>query len=482
MASLLVILLTLKTTVINNITLANTFYLLRFAYSKTLKSEEKMGGKQSVQNPCTKCGGLNCPESGDGDFLCIKRDVSISKSSDSSEELWVDHTNNNNTRVPEGCDNSYNKNPHKPQKERVQRIFIVSEGSFGNNVYLDNYNSIGNKVDETEKIMKTSILFKVELDNCLYKIYIKNEENLNMNIPLRRTSFIDTKFKEFVPYGTQRIIEFDEIPDDLNADGLLAYQMSLFSPLTDESKFDAGKTYMVLNKKEYTNELRKMSFPSLAKKSAQIIQKACRKFIFRCRLIKRINAKLVIKLKKEVNANKLELKILKKEAANKLELKILKKEAANKLELETLKKKHLCKINDLEKELNDIKIRNGELLFELKKTNTEKEKILKACRDAEAEAQENKPLKKALNSAQAFCRIVMQFLSFVLLFFVYLPAHTIEFIKELPANTKYLTTGVSKGTITFRTTLDGCITCLILAPLNTFCFVMTIVALIYFLR
>jgi len=61
-----------------------------------------------------------------------------------------------------------------------------------------------------------------------------------------------------------------------------------------------------------------------------------------------------------------------------------------------------------------------------------------------------------------------------------LPARTIEFIKELPANTKYLTAGVWSGKITFRTTLDGCISCAIFEPFETFCFVMTIVALIYF--
>ena len=472
MSSLLVILLTLKTTVINNITLANAFYLLRFAYSKTLKSEEKMGGKHSAQNRCTKCSGLNCPETEYGDFLCSKRrDVSNSKSSDSSEELWLDDTNNNNNNnigVPEDCDNSSNKKALKSEKKRIECMFIVCFS--GENVYLRNYNTEGIKADEIEKMKKKSILFKVEIDYYIYKIYLnKYQENANINSAYQKI-LINSGFLDFFPYGTQRIIESDDIPDNLNADGVLAYQMSLFSLLTDESKFDAGKTYMVLNKKEYTNELRKISFLPLAKKNVKsiiIIQKA---YIEYKRPKNFFDAKLVIKLKKEVNACKSELEILKKEAA------------ADKLKLETLKKKDIDEINDLDKELNDIKIRNGELLFELNKTKIEKEKILKACSAAKAEAEENKPLKKALNSAQAFCRIVMQFLSFVLLFFVYLQAHTIEFIKELPANTKYLTTGVSNGTITFRTTLDGCITYLVFAPLNTFCFVMTIVALIYFLR
>ena len=74
MTSLAIIILTLKTTVINNLTLTNTFYLLRFAYSKTLKTEEKMGNKQTVgemvKNPCKNCGGYNCFETDEGQVYC----------------------------------------------------------------------------------------------------------------------------------------------------------------------------------------------------------------------------------------------------------------------------------------------------------------------------------------------------------------------------------------------------------------------------
>ncbi len=177
-------------------------------------------------------------------------------------------------------------------------------------------------------------------------------------------------------------------------------------------------------------------------------------------------------LKKEEDNKRLEQAVIDlKEKTSLLEEKTRLLEENNKrLEQEAIKLQE-----NFRKELLAVNIRNGELVCKLKTQEKEKQK-------AQAEADANKPENKARNWALAFYTIVSKVLWSIVLFFVSFPRRTIEFIKQLPANTKYLTTGVWSGEITFRTTVDGCISYAIFEPLETFCFVMSIVALIYFLK
>jgi hypothetical protein len=69
-----------------------------------------------------------------------------------------------------------------------------------------------------------------------------------------------------------------------------------------------------------------------------------------------------------------------------------------------------------------------------------------------------------------------------LMFYIRFSTNIFEFFKELPSNTKYFITGIWSGEITFCTTINGCINCLIWDKVDTMCFFMTILAIIYFRR
>ena len=432
MSSLFAIYVTVKTIIINNITLGNVIYLLNFAYSKTLKTEKEMGNKETVL-VCPYCGGNTCPVSEDGLFFCHnKRNLFNSKSSKESEELWLNDTNDNTS-----ASDRMSLHEGKPRKYRFFDVFFMEDGTTVSHM---------KEYQNQEKCLNSiSITFRVEVSECIYKLYIcLNSAKDNGYFAL--VSILNMcGIKELELYGTQRDINLDKIMLSETDEDLEYYRKNGFNLLNKDSKFETGETYTLLCEKEYTKELKTVLYPSLVKKGALIIQKTCRKFIFRCRLIKRINAKIVTRLKNDVE------RLVERLA-----------EENNRLK-------------EFEGKCIKLNIRNGELRFELNKANDR----LKAQSEIHAYAGATKPENKARNWALAFYTIVSKVLWCIVLFFVYLPANVIGFIMQLPANTKYLATGVWSGEITFRTTVDGCITCIIFEPLNTFCFVMTILALIY---